>query len=132
MRNLPIQLGILMLVYLVFAVVAIWRALHGGGIDLFTFGVVPVFIGIAIRAPWAAIIFKLYVLLQTLGFAALAVTAILAYQITPEDVKVVIDGINIPMPWVVSGIIVLLGFQYWVAFSASTKAFLLKSPATTV
>lgn len=127
MTKPPLPLSLLMALYVVLAIGAIWRTVSLGGIDIFTFGVVPVLIGLLIRAPWAAIVLKIYIALQTLGFGALAVTAIIAYQITPEDVKVVIQGTSIPMPLVAISIVVLLGLQYWVAFKKSTQCYLLKT-----
>ncbi|RTR31192.1 hypothetical protein [Shewanella atlantica] len=117
-------LSIIMLLYAIFAIIAIWRALSIQAIDLFSLGVIPVLVGLAMRTSWAGIAFKVYLFIQTLGLAALAGAAIIAYQITPEDVKVVINNQEIPVPLIAVSGVLLLAFQFWVAFSKTTKAYL--------
>ncbi len=126
MSKPSLSLVLLIALYCVLSIAAIWRAIDIASLDLFSLGVVPVLIGILIRAPWSAIVLKIYVILQTLGLSALGVTAILAYQITPEDVKVVVSGNDIPMLPLILVIIALVIFQFSVAFSAKTKAYLTK------
>lgn len=93
-------------------------------LDVFTLGVLPVLVGILIRAPWSSLVLKIYIGMQTLGFSALGITAIIAYRITPEDVKVVVSGHNIPMLPLTVSIIVILLVQYWIAFSKVTSHYL--------
>ncbi len=80
--------------------------------------------GIIMRAPWSSLVLKIYLGMQTLGCSALGITAIIAYRITPEDVKVVFAGHNIPMQPLVISVISLLLVQYWVAFSKVTYHYL--------
>lgn len=126
MSKPSLPLILLIGLYVVLSIAAFWRAVEIASLDLFSLGVVPVLIGILIRAPWSAVVLKIYVILQTLGLSALGVTAILAYQITPEDVKVVISGNEIPMLPLVCCIIALVVFQFSVAFSSRTKSYLSK------
>lgn len=117
-------LSIIMLLYAIFAIIAIWRALSIQAIDLFSLGVIPVLVGLAMRTSWAGIAFKVYLFIQTLGLAALAGAAIIAYQVTPDDVKVVFNNQEIPVPLIAVSGVLLLAFQFWVAFSRTTKAYL--------
>lgn len=80
--------------------------------------------GIILRAPWSSLVVKIYLGLQTLGFSALGITAIIAYRITPQDVKVVFAGHNIPIQPLVICIISLLLVQYWVGLSKVTHHYL--------
>lgn len=117
-------LSIIMLLYAMLAIVALWRAVSIQAIDLFSLGVIPVLLGLAMRTSWAGIAFKVYLFIQTLGLAALAGTAIIAYQITPDEVKVVLNNQEIPVPLIAVSGLLLLAFQFWVAFSNTTKAYL--------
>jgi len=117
-------LSIIMLLYAILAIVALWRAVSIQAIDLFSLGVLPVLLGLAMRTAWAGIAFKVYLFIQTLGLAALAGTAIIAYQITPDDVKVVLNNQEISVPLIAVSGVLLLAFQFWVAFSKTTKAYL--------
>lgn len=127
MTRPSVRLILLIILYVIFSAAAIWRAVQSQSLDLFTLGVIPVLVGILVRAPWASVVLKIYVALETLGLCALAITAIIAYQLTPEDVKVIVNGHNIPILPLVSSIILLLAFQYWVAFSHSTAQYLNRS-----
>ncbi len=129
MKKPTLALGIIMFLYAVLAAVATWRAINIQVIDLFSFGVVPVLIGLALRTSWAGIAFKVYLAIQTLGLTALAGTAIIAYQVSPEDVKVVFNNYQIPVPLIAITAGLLLSFQFWVAFSASTKRYLEEHPS---
>ncbi|WP_299009044.1 hypothetical protein [uncultured Shewanella sp.] len=120
----PLPLLLLIIAYCFTAVFAIIRSLNIHSIDLFTLGVIPVIAGLLLRTTWAGIIFKLYLGIQTLGFTAFGITAVVAYQITPEDVKVVLNNQVIPMQYLVPSILFALIFQYWVAFSSKTKRYL--------
>lgn len=121
---MPKRLILLIALYTLFAIVALLRAVATASFDLFTLGVFPVLFGILTQAPWSSLVLKIYLGLQTLGLSALGVTAIIAYRITPQDVKVVIEGHNIPMLPLVLSIIALLLVQYWIAFSRVTRDYL--------
>lgn len=122
--RLPRPLLILILLYLLLATGALWRAFASQSLDLFTLGILPVLAGLLLRTPWASLVLKIYLGLQTLGFAALGVVAFIAWRITPQDVKVEFMGQNIPMLPLILGIILLLAWQYAVAFAGSTNAYL--------
>ncbi|SIQ93351.1 hypothetical protein SAMN05421840_10639 [Shewanella morhuae] len=92
--------------------------------DIFTLSVFPVLIGMLMRTPWSSLMLKIFIGMQTLGFSALAITAIIAYRITPEDVKVVISGHNIPILPLTASMIFILLIQYWAAFSKVTSQYL--------
>lgn len=123
-KPMPKRLILLIALYTLFAIIALLRAVATGSFDLFSLGVLPVLFGILTQAPWSSLVLKIYIGLQTLGLSALGVTAIIAYQITPQDVKVVIEGHNIPMLPLVISIISLLMIQYWIAFSRITRDYL--------
>ena len=124
MKKPTLALSIIMILYAIIAVIATWRAINIQVIDLFSFGVLPVLIGLIYRASWAGIAFKVYLAIQTLGLTALAGTAIIAYQISPQDVKVVFNGYDIPVSLIAITASFTLAFQFWVAFSKSTKRYL--------
>ena len=128
MSKAPFSLILLISLYVLFAIAALLRVTLTQSFDLFSLGVFPVLFGLIRRLPWAAIALKIYIAIETLGLAALGITAIIAYQVTPDDVKVVFQGHQIPMLPLVSCIMILLAFQYWVAFKPSTRAYL-RSPA---
>jgi len=129
MFKAPLPLRLLILLYLLLTVGALARTIGTGAVDLFTLGVIPVLLGLVLRTAWAEVVLKVYIALQTLGFAALGVTAILALKISPEDVKVELLGHNLPIGAVTLAIVALLVYQYWVAFSASTRDYLRRNPA---
>ncbi|WP_110455734.1 hypothetical protein [Shewanella algidipiscicola] len=115
---------LLICLYLVTSVIAVWRTLATQSLDLFTIGVIPVVIGLLLRAEWAGLLLKIYIAIQTIAFSALGMTAVIAYQITPEEVKVVFKGQQISISLIVVVVSLLLLFQWWVALSKSTKAYL--------
>lgn len=121
---MPKRLILLVALYCLISIAALWRAIATQSFDLFTLGVLPVLAGIIMRAPWSSLVLKIYLGMQTLGFSALGITAIIAYRITPEDVKVVFAGQNIPIQPLVISVISLLLVQYWVAFSKVTYHYL--------
>ncbi|MGI2204206.1 hypothetical protein ACROAH_09935 [Shewanella oncorhynchi] len=121
---MPKRLILLITLYCLFSIAALWRTVMTQSLDVFTLGVLPVLVGILIRAPWSSLVLKIYIGMQTLGFSALGITAIIAYRITPEDVKVVVSGHNIPMLPLTVSIIVILLVQYWIAFSKVTSHYL--------
>lgn len=120
----PIPLVLLCILYLVLAVVALWRTISTGAVDLFTLGVIPVLVGIVMRTSWSLWALRIYLFIQTLGLMAFATTALVALQITPQDVKLELAGRNIPLLPLAAVLLALLLFQYWVAFSGRTKRFL--------
>ncbi|RYV03467.1 hypothetical protein SOPP22_04165 [Shewanella sp. OPT22] len=115
---MPFSLRILSVLYVFIVVAAVWRFVDANSIEVFTVGVLPVLYGIWRVESWTLIVLRIYLACQTLGVVALGAAAVIAYQITPEDVKVVFEGHNIPMLPLVVAIIGLLSFQWWVAFSA--------------
>ncbi len=123
-QAMPKRLMLLITFYTLLAIAVLWRTAMTGAIDLFTLGVLPVLVGLLIRAPWSSLVLKICLGLQTLGFSAFGITAFLAYRITPQDVKVVIAGQNIPMLPLVLSILVLLSLQFWIAFSGKTCGYL--------
>lgn len=123
-HSMPKRLILLTALYCLFSIVALWRAITTRSFDLFTLGVLPVLVGILMRAPWSSLVLKIYLGMQTLGFSALGITAVIAYRITPEDVKVFFAGKQIPMLPLVIGIIAMLLVQYWAAFSKVTYQYL--------
>ncbi|AQS40377.1 hypothetical protein Sps_05308 [Shewanella psychrophila] len=124
MKKPPLGLSILMFLYFALAVVALFRAVNTQAVDLFSLGVIPVLAGLLLRTNWASIVFKIYLGIQTLGLSALGGTAIIAYQISPQDVKVIIDGHDIPVPLIAIVAILLLSFQIYLALAKSTKSYL--------
>ncbi|SQH74946.1 conserved membrane protein of unknown function [Shewanella benthica] len=124
MKKPPLGLSILMLLYFALALVALFRAVNTQAVDLFSLGVIPVLIGLVLRTNWASIVFKVYLGIQTLGLSALGGTAIIAYQISPQDVKVILDGHDIPVPLIAIVAMLLLSFQIYLALAKSTKDYL--------
>lgn len=124
LKKPPIPLMLLLISYCLVAMLAIIRSINIHAVDLFTLGVIPVIAGLILRPPWAHIIFKLYLIIQTLGFAAFGITALIAYQFTPEDVTVVLYNHPLPMTYLIPCIIVALLYQYWIAFSIKTRDYL--------
>ncbi|MBO6227103.1 MAG: hypothetical protein J6N68_05490 [Shewanella sp.] len=121
---MPKRLMLLISLYCLFSIAALLRAVTTQSFDVFTLGVIPVLVGIMMRTPWSSLVLKIYIGMQTLGFSALGITAIIAYRITPEDVKVIVSGHNIPMLPLTISIIVILLLQYWIAFSKVTSHYL--------
>ena len=124
MKKPPLGLSILMFLYFALALVALFRAVNTQAVDLFSLGVIPVLIGLVLRTNWASIVFKVYLGIQTLGLSALGGTAIIAYQISPQDVKVILDGHDIPVPLIAIIASLLLSFQIYIALAKSTKTYL--------
>ncbi|QYJ90445.1 hypothetical protein [Shewanella halotolerans] len=121
---------LLIALYIVIAILAGWRALDSQTLDLFTLGVIPVIIGLIARTSWASLVLKIYIGIQTLGFTALGATAVIAYQITPEDVKVVVRGQELPI-WAIALVVTaLLSFQWYMAFSKGMKKYLPQATKT--
>ncbi|WP_041419567.1 hypothetical protein [Shewanella violacea] len=124
MKKPPLGLSFLMLLYFILAIIALFRAINTQAVDLFSLGVIPVLIGLVLRTNWANIVFKVYLGIQTLGLSAFGGTAIIAYQISPQDVKVILDGHDIPVPLIAIVALVLLSFQIYLALAKSTKTYL--------
>jgi hypothetical protein len=124
--RMPIRVMLLISLYVVLTLVAIWRAITFQAFDLLTLGVIPMLIGIVQRAAWTKILLLSYVSLQTLGLAAMTTTAVIAYQITPDDVKLVFQGYNIPLIPLWLLLLSLVVFQWWVGLSNVTRDYLIK------
>ncbi|MBM7073241.1 hypothetical protein JQC92_14590 [Shewanella sp. 202IG2-18] len=114
---MPLSLRILSIFYVLIVIAAVWRFVDANSLEMFTVGVLPVLYGVWRVESWTLIVLRVYLACQTLGVVALGATAVIAYQITPEDVKVVFEGHTIPMLPLVVAIIGFLSFQWWVAFS---------------
>lgn len=123
-------LAILMFIYTLLAVAALWRTVSTQAFDLLTLGVFPVLYGLFMRRFWAGVVLKIYLAIQTVALLALATAAIIAYQITPEDVKVIVNGQNIPIGAIVVAALIAMTFQFWVAFSSKTRHYLKPEPVT--
>ncbi|GIU13717.1 MULTISPECIES: hypothetical protein [unclassified Shewanella] len=117
-------LAILMFLYTLLAVAALWRTFTTQAFDLLTLGVFPVLYGLFMRRFWAGVVLKIYLTIQTVALLALATAAVIAYQITPEDVKVIVNGQNIPIGAIVVVALIAMTFQFWVAFSPKTRHYL--------
>ncbi|ABZ78354.1 conserved hypothetical protein [Shewanella halifaxensis HAW-EB4] len=117
-------LAILMFLYTLLAVAALWRTFTTQAFDLLTLGVFPVLYGLILRKFWAGVVLKIYLAIQTVALLALATAAVIGYQITPEDVKVVYNGQNIPIIGIVIAAAIIMTFQFWVAFSSKTRLYL--------
>lgn len=129
---MPIRMVLLFVLYSLIAVVALWRTFTFNGYDLLSIGVFPVMVGLWTKAQWAYVVWFFFLGLQTLGFIALSMVALIAYQITPEDVQLNFQGVDIAMIPLAICLMVLIIFQWWVALSAKTKQHLQKSnPSTT-
>ncbi|AZG34778.1 hypothetical protein CXF80_16355 [Shewanella sp. Actino-trap-3] len=124
--RMPIRVMLLISLYVVLTLIAIWRAITFQAFDLLTLGVIPMLIGIVQRAAWTKILLLSYVSLQTLGLAAMTTTAVIAYQITPDDVKLVFQGYNIPLIPLWLLLLSLVVFQWWVGLSNVTRDYLIK------
>jgi hypothetical protein len=124
--RMPIRVMLLISLYVVLTLVAIWRAITFQAFDLLTLGVIPMLIGIVQRAAWTKILLLSYVSLQTLGLAAMTTTAVIAYQITPDDVKLVFQGYNIPLIPLWLLLLSLVVFQWWVGLSNVTRDYFIK------
>ncbi|WP_220732144.1 hypothetical protein [Shewanella morhuae] len=121
---MPKRLMLLIALYCCCCIAALLRAVMAQSFDIFTLSVFPVLIVMLMRTPWSSLMLKIFIGMQTLGFSALAITAIIAYRITPEDVKVVISGHNIPILPLTASMIFILLIQYWAAFSKVTSQYL--------
>ncbi|WP_144212626.1 hypothetical protein [Shewanella donghaensis] len=124
MNKPPLRLTLLIIFYVLLLILALWRSYSIQSIDLFTIGVIPVLFGLVKRTQWASIALKVYLAIQTLAALALSTTAVIAYQLTPEDVKVEYNGMTIPIPAIAICILMVLSFQYWVAFCKKTADYL--------
>ncbi|MCL2918537.1 hypothetical protein [Shewanella litorisediminis] len=125
MKLPPLPLCLLLCLYIVLALLSITRAIITGNLDMFTLGVLPVLVGLVLKTSWAIWAVRIYTAIQTLGCAALGVTAILATHISPEDTRLFFAGTEIPLSLVAVTLVALLSFQWWVAFLPSTRDYLL-------
>jgi len=124
--RMPIRVILLISLYVVVTIIAIWRAITFQTYDLLTLGVIPVLIGLVKRATWTKVLLLSYVGLQTLGLAAMTTTAVIAYKVTPDDVKLVFQGYQIPLLplWLLLASVVT--FQWWVGLSNTMRDYLAK------
>ena len=120
MAGTPLRFSLLVSLYAIFCGIALWRAVTFQAFDLLTIGVFPVLAGLLLKTPWAKVVLITYVALQTLGFLAMSSTAVIAYLITPEDVKIEFMGYNIPIVPLAFSVLGLIVFQWWVALSQPT------------
>ncbi|WP_133405653.1 hypothetical protein [Parashewanella tropica] len=130
MKNSTISLKVLTALYILVLLAAIWRFLDTSRLELFTLGVIPVLYGIFKDKAWTLICLRVYLAIQILGVSALAMTAIIAYQITPQDVAVNFKGMNIPLLPLSISVVLLLIFQLWVAFSKENRQYFSRFTAT--
>lgn len=124
--HMPIRIRLLISLYAVVCVIAIWRTTTFQSFDLLTLGLIPALIGLVKRAAWTKVLLLSYASLQTIGLAAITTTAIIAYKITPDDVKLVFLGYNIPLIplWIL--LLSIVVFQWWVGLSNTTRDYLAK------
>ncbi|MCL1156539.1 hypothetical protein [Shewanella inventionis] len=127
--NMPLRVKILVGLYAILTLVAFWRMTTFYAFDLLTLGVLPLLFGILTRAKWTKVVLFCYAAIQTLGLAAMTTTAIIAYQITPNDVNLAFQGYNVPLIplWVL--LASLIGFQWWVGLSKTTHVYLASKPS---
>jgi hypothetical protein len=122
----PMPLLLLMALYTLFAIAAIVRAYATHTVDMFSLGVIPVLLGLVLRASWASLVLKIYIGLETLGLSALGVVAIIAHYVSPELIaNLQFMGHAISIPWVAVLSLCLITAQLWVAFHPSTRAYLI-------
>ncbi|MCE9679829.1 hypothetical protein LZP69_11715 [Shewanella sp. AS1] len=122
----PIRLSILIFLYFLGSLFAIYRMISTASLDLFSAGMLPVLVGLILRTQWAGVVLKIYLGIQTLGFTALGVTAVIAYQVSPEDVRLSLFGRELSVPIIALAVLLLLLFQWWIAFSKPTREYLSK------
>ena len=120
---MPFSLRLLSFFYVLVVIIAAWRFVDTHSLEVFTLGVLPVLYGIWKVKSWTLIVLRIYLACQTLGLAALGMTAIIAYQLTPQDVVVMFKGHQIPMLPLVVTTLGLLVFQWWVAFNPNCNSF---------
>ncbi|MGB0892873.1 MAG: hypothetical protein ACPGUD_00570 [Parashewanella sp.] len=127
MQKQPITLRFLSVLYILVIAAAIWRFIETKELEMFTIGVLPVLYGLWTRQSWTLIVLRIYLAIQILGVSALGMTGVIAWFISPQDVTVVFKGITIPMLPLVLVIIGLVVFQVWIAFSASSKQYFVRT-----
>ncbi|NKF49392.1 hypothetical protein G3R49_02195 [Shewanella sp. WXL01] len=121
---MPFRLRVLFIIYVLVAIGCLWRAVTFNAFDLLTIGVFPVLVGLWYQSKWAHVVLYVYISLQSLGVIAMSVVALIALQITPEDVKLEFQGSNIPLIPLAIGLYSLVIFQWWVALSKVSKQYL--------
>jgi hypothetical protein len=124
--RMPIRVILLISLYVVVTIIAIWRAITFQTYDLLTLGVIPVLIGLVKRATWTKVLLLSYVGLQTLGLAAMTTTAVIAYKVTPDDVNLVFQGYDIPLLPLWLLLVSVVTFQWWVGLSNTMRDYLAK------
>lgn len=125
MTQVKRPLGIILLIalYSLFTLIALWRATQYAAFDILTLGVLPVLVGLLIRAKWAKIVLFFHLGLQILVLIAMGTTALIAYQITPEDVKIEFNGQIIPIWIVTCTAISLVTLQWWAALNHKSRQY---------
>ncbi|MBV7317540.1 hypothetical protein [Shewanella sp. NIFS-20-20] len=123
MKSYPWPITSLSICYFIAAILGISYAIISGNINLFSLGMIPVLAGIYLRADWGLLVLRVYIAIQGLAIIAFATTAVIAWQITPEDVIVQWHGTIIPL-WLVASVAILTQILQWfVAFNSSTKVY---------
>ncbi|WP_394130243.1 hypothetical protein [Shewanella maritima] len=122
--TMPVRMSFIFVLYTVLAIITLWRTATFSAYDLLSIAVFPVIIGLWIKAQWARVVWFMFIIIQSIGLIAMSVVALIAYQITPEDVKLTFMGINIPVIPFGFTLLALIIFQWWVALSAVAKKYL--------
>jgi hypothetical protein len=121
----PMPLLLLMALYTLFAIAALVRAYVTQTVDMFSLGVIPVLIGLVLRAAWASLVLKIYIGLEALGLSALGIVAIVAHYVSPKTIENVrFMDLPISIPWIAVLCLCLIVAQLWVALHPSTRAYL--------
>ncbi|QDF65946.1 hypothetical protein FJQ87_03990 [Shewanella sp. SNU WT4] len=123
MKSYPWPIASLTICYLLAATLGMTYAITSANLNLFSLGMIPVLVGIYLRADWGLLLLRLYIAIQALAIMALATTAVIAWQINPKEVVVQWNGIVIPIGLVIASAIISQVLQWQVAFSASTRNF---------
>ncbi|MCL1141170.1 hypothetical protein [Shewanella gaetbuli] len=120
----PAAITFLIVLYSIFTAIALYRVVQFSAFDILSLAVIPVLIGLVIKAKWTKVALFFHLGLQTLVFLALSSTALIAYQITPEDVKLEFGGYNIPVLPVAGLSLLLLCTQWWAALTYHSRQYL--------
>ncbi|UJF22691.1 hypothetical protein [Shewanella sp. OMA3-2] len=131
MTQVKRPLGIILLIalYTLFTLIALWRATQHAAFDILTLGVLPVLVGLLMQAKWAKIVLFFHLGLQTLVLIAMGTTALIAFQITPEDVIIEFNGQIIPIWMVTCTATSLITLQWWAALNHKVRQYLNHSSA---
>ncbi|RLV58152.1 hypothetical protein D5018_18830 [Parashewanella curva] len=130
MEKTTLSLKILSFMYCLVAIIGVWRIFDAGVIELFTFGVLPILYGVFTHKSWTLILLKIYLAIQLIGICGFSIVGFIAYQINPDDVVITFKGINIPLIPLSISVVILLVFQFWVAFSKENRRYFSRFTAT--